>query len=288
MEPGVVPKVSVVTVYLDGENFLAEAMASVAAQSFADWEYILVDDGSTDGGPELARRFASRHRHVHCLAFPDGRNHGVAAARALGADAARGEYLLFLDHDDVLAPDALSAMVATLDSHPRAGAVFAGVRFWAYDPTLGECDAVQHFRRYGEGPLWGRVMLADLIWSDDHHPANCSTLFRRKDYLAARGAEAPYPGMYEETAVLFSLLTRRDVVLLDRPVASYRMHAGSMCHRAKAAGTLSDTAGSIDRERFLRWAGENVALGLPERLLLWLTLARYRRQRRALTPFPAG
>jgi glycosyltransferase involved in cell wall biosynthesis len=89
------PLISAVIPVFQGEAYLADAIRSVLAQTHNRMECIIVDDGSTDGSPEIARGFGSSVRYT-CQ-----ENAGVSAARNRGASLAKGEYLAFLDQDDV-------------------------------------------------------------------------------------------------------------------------------------------------------------------------------------------
>src|SRR5690242_19027925 len=96
------PKVSVVLPTYNRARCLARAVQSVIVQDFQDWELILVDDGSTDGTPELRERF---RRALGCRYRDLVSDHrGVSAARNLGIAAATGEYVAFLDSDDFWFP----------------------------------------------------------------------------------------------------------------------------------------------------------------------------------------
>ena len=276
------PKVSVVIAFLNGENFLAEAIASVFNQTFSDWELILVDDGSTDRSSRDAQTLAERDERVTCVTHPQRENRGLAESRVLGSSLARGEYLIFLDHDDKFLPRALEILCALLDAHRNVSAVFAGTLFWAFDPSLGEKDAASSYGRLGTGLTSGKRMLRDLTLSDAHHPAICSSMFRRQAYLCARNAGPAYPGMYEDTALLMQLLTGGDVFLTNETVSAYRLHAASICHRAKTAGDLTDQGFSRDRYRFLRWAARNVRMDPVSRVLLRLVLATFAIRARTL------
>src|SRR5512147_3161209 len=95
------PRVSVITIFLDEERFLGEAIDSVRAQTFGDWELILVDDGSRDRSPAIAQSHADAEpARVRCLHHPAHANRGMSASRNLGLDAARGDLIAFLDGDD--------------------------------------------------------------------------------------------------------------------------------------------------------------------------------------------
>lgn len=104
------PLVSVIIPIHNGERFLAEALDSVAAQDYDEVETIVVDDGSTDGGPLLA---AARE-----VTLVRQNQRGVAAARNAGVDLARGEILAFLDQDDLWLPSKLRVQVEILTSYP--------------------------------------------------------------------------------------------------------------------------------------------------------------------------
>lgn len=105
------------------EHYIAAAIESVLAQTFTDFELLVIDDGSTDATPALIAAFASDTRlrvvtHAKNLGRPAARNHGI--------DLARGEYIAFLDADDLCAPHRLYRQVSYLDSH----AEIAGVGSW--------------------------------------------------------------------------------------------------------------------------------------------------------------
>lgn len=116
--------------FRDGDDFIREAVDSVLAQTSAEWELLLFDDGSSDGGTTYAQELAASDARVRNTRHPGEQNRGLAATRVAGASQARGEYLLFLDHDDRLWGDALERLAAVLDTQPAAAAVFAAARWW--------------------------------------------------------------------------------------------------------------------------------------------------------------
>lgn len=118
------PKISVIVPAFNVARYVGECLASVCAQTLADWECIVVDDGSTDGTAERIRENADPRIRLIRQA-----NHGVSAARNAGLAGARGVYLLFLDGDDRLHPDALRRLAGELDAHPQALAAYGTV--WA-------------------------------------------------------------------------------------------------------------------------------------------------------------
>ncbi len=121
-----IPAVSIVVPLYNTERYIGYALDSVLAQTYADWEAIVVDDGSTDQGPEIARRYAARDpriRVVHQL------NRGLAGARNTGIRHARGRYIALLDADDAWRPEKLEKHAAHLDAEPLVGVSYSGSQF---------------------------------------------------------------------------------------------------------------------------------------------------------------
>lgn len=103
------PEVSVVMPFYQAQATLERAISSVTSQSFVDWELVLVDDGSTDGGSAIADGWARRDARVRVVRQT---NSGRSAARNQGLDEARGRWVTFVDADDRLPGDALSTLTA--------------------------------------------------------------------------------------------------------------------------------------------------------------------------------
>jgi len=125
------PLVSVVTIFLNGERFLDEAIQSVFVQRYPRWELLLVDDGSSDGSSAIGRGYAQREpARVRYFEHPGHRNLGMSASRNLGLHHARGEYLALLDADDVWLPEKLERQVAILEAHPEVALLYGAPLYW--------------------------------------------------------------------------------------------------------------------------------------------------------------
>ncbi len=116
------PLLSVVIPAFDAELHLAEAIESVLRQGERDLEILVVDDGSTDGTAGVARSFGSPVRVI------SQESHGAGHARNAGVREARGEYVAFLDHDDVWEADKLEHQLAALAADPGLDLVFGHMR----------------------------------------------------------------------------------------------------------------------------------------------------------------
>lgn len=126
------PMFSVIMPCFNAERTLPEALVSLAAQTYSDFEIIIVDDGSTDETLLLAHAFASSHPGVKVVELSNG---GPSRARNIGALVhATGEYLAFLDADDIWAPRKLARMAKLFSKLDSPEAIFARIGFFREDP----------------------------------------------------------------------------------------------------------------------------------------------------------
>lgn len=121
-----VPRVSVGLPVFNGDNYLVEAIESHLAQTFADFELVICDNGSTDGTEAICRRFADRDPRIRYLRFDA--NIGAASNFNRAFQLARGEYFRWASHDDRIRPEYLEACVAILDSFPDTVLCHSNVR----------------------------------------------------------------------------------------------------------------------------------------------------------------
>jgi cellulose synthase/poly-beta-1,6-N-acetylglucosamine synthase-like glycosyltransferase len=114
------PKVSIIMPVRNGQKYIGEAIESIAAQTYRDFELIVVNDGSTDGTCDQLQRFTSRI-DLQCIHHPT--TQGIARSVNDGIRNARGRFIAFLDHDDLWFPEFLETQMAHLDRNPDVGMV---------------------------------------------------------------------------------------------------------------------------------------------------------------------
>ncbi len=114
-----VPKVSIITCFLNVEAFIDEAIKSVLLQDYTNWELILFDDGSNDGSTDIAKKYTSAYPDK--IFYKEHQSHvnkGLSASRNAAISEATGEFITFLDADDVWLPGYLSHQVNLINSLP--------------------------------------------------------------------------------------------------------------------------------------------------------------------------
>ncbi len=148
------PLVSCIVPVFNGERYLAEALDSIFAQTWRPVEVIVVDDGSTDGSAQIAAGYGER---LTCIRQA---NAGPAAARNHGLDAARGEFIAFLDADDLWHEDKLARQMARFDARPELELCLSHLQhFWV--PEMKEEEDRSRDNRFS-GPMAGYLVQAIL------------------------------------------------------------------------------------------------------------------------------
>jgi len=280
------PTVSVIVIFYNAERFIEEAVESVLAQTFGDWELLLADDGSTDGSSEIAKRYAAaRPEKVRYLEHEAHRNRGMSATRNLGVAHARGRYLAFLDADDVWLPQKLEQQVAILDAHPEAALVYGVMRYW-HSWTGATGDAARDYSMAlgvpAEAVAAPRTLLRLLLESKASSPCPSDILVRREAVEAVGGFEgeafAGINQLYEDQAFLAKVYLRYPVYVSGQNWFLYRQHSGS-CVAAAVRGKRERAVGLY----YFDWLGKYMAAQGVADKELWRALAgkrwRYRHPR---------
>lgn len=127
------------------KQYLRECLDSVLNQSFPDWEAVCVNDGSTDGSAAILEEYAGKENRLEVITQPNG---GLSAARNTGLEAAKGEYVLFLDSDDWLESHALEVLASNLDGEDML--CFSGRRYFEEEGAYHDPDRLES-REYESG-----------------------------------------------------------------------------------------------------------------------------------------
>lgn len=254
------PLVSAITIFLNGETFIEEAIASVFAQTYDNWELLLVDDGSTDGSTAIAQRYAQQYPDkVRYLEHEGHQNRGMSATRNLGIHNAKGEYIALLDADDVWLPQKLEQQVAILESHPEAGIVCSSTQYW-YSWTGNAKDIKRDYVRELKIPpnklFEPPLLLTLLLQRKALTPATCSVLMRREIFNEIGGFEELFRGMFEDQAFFTKVYLKVPVFVEANYWDKYRQHPNSTCSIAQKEGKFHRLKPNPIQLNFLNWLAE--------------------------------
>ncbi|MCH7629205.1 MAG: glycosyltransferase family 2 protein [Proteobacteria bacterium] len=229
------PRVSVICPFLNAESFIAESLASVLAQDFTDFELILVDDGSTDSSASIAQAHAAcLPDRATMLSHPGRANLGISASRSLGLSVARGQYVAFLDADDVWLPGKLGEQVALLDAHPDAAMACGVVTYWSsWDG--GEDEVIRTGGAIAPVAPPGVPVPRLYPVGDDGAPSPSEVLLRRDAVMAVGGPEDAFRDMYEDQVLFTKLMLAYPTCFSDRHWLLYRVRGDSCTAHVRAA-----------------------------------------------------
>lgn len=204
------PQISVVIPTYNRRDMLKDAIESVLAQTYPDWELIIVDDGSEQPVAEALTLFDPRIRIVR---HPECR--GAAAARNTGIREASTELITFLDDDDLWFPGFLERMIQTLSQHPAVAMI--GGLMYQYEMATGSVLAPAVHRRKAEGYITlGEIV--DRVWM------GMGVKVIRKHCLEAIGGFDVAYRRGEDTDVILRIAERFPCYFLDHAFGHYRIH----------------------------------------------------------------
>lgn len=243
------PTVSIVVVFRDTRDFLDEAVQSVFAQSYQQWELLLVDDGSSDGTDAIAREHADGDTRIRYLHHPGRANLGISATRNLGLREARGAYVAQLDSDDVWRPDHLAHHVAVLEAHPDVALLYGPVERWyswrESQPNTPRDFIARPLPRY-DTVLAPPALLPIILQTPYGVPLGF--VARRAAMQEVGGYEDEFRGMYDDQVFFAKLALRHRVYVTSRSSYRYRRHEGSIVWVTNAEGEKLP-----NRLRYLTW-----------------------------------
>lgn len=211
------PKVSVVMPVHNGEKFVQDAINSVLGQTFRDFEYIIVDDASTDSTPQILEAAAKRDARIRVIRLKT--NAGIVGALNAGLDEVTGQYVARMDADDICLPERFEVQVAFLDQRPDVVLVGGSIEY-----IDAEGNLLRSTRR-ARDPWSVRWLLRFM--PPIAHP---TFMFRSR---LADGAQLRYNPVFsctEDYAFLCDAAFHGDIVSLPEIVLKYRMHGASISH----------------------------------------------------------
>jgi glycosyltransferase involved in cell wall biosynthesis len=247
------PLVSVVLIFLNSERFIAEAINSVLAQTFSDWELVLVDDGSTDQSTAIAQEYAASHPRIHYLEHSNHENRGMSVSRNFGAHHSTAPYIAFIDSDDVWFPNKIADQLAVLQTRPEVALVCGALLYWhSWDPTSGLDDKLVLTGGIADRTLVPPEAILSFYPLGPGAGAGLDILVRRDALQAVGGFEEQFHGMYEDQAFLLKIFLVFPIFISSKPWLKYRQHPASCC----ATATASHQEYRMRRKAFLDWFGE--------------------------------
>lgn len=198
--------ISVIMLTYNRENMVSRALESILTQTYRDFEFIIVDNGSTDHSGQIADEYAAQDGRVRVIHRERG---NIGSGRNTGLDAARGDYITFIDDDDWAEPDFLEFLVGLITEN-NADVAICG----ATDKALDEKKI-----------MTAEEALIELMWRKKYNMAFPTKLFRRE---LTDNLRFPEDGTYDDIALMYKLLAEaKRVVYHGLPKYTFYRHPGN-------------------------------------------------------------
>ena len=206
------PRVTVIMPVFNGEKYLRESIDSVLNQTFTDFEFLIINDGSTDGSLDIIETYGDPRIKL----IQNDVNLGLVAVRNQGLANARGEYIAWLDCDDIAYPSRLSEQIAFMDCHPEYG-------------MIGSWVEIIDERGKRSGEIWRYDALVESVPSTllFHNCFAQSSVFIRKNKLPENWYRQDFPGT-EDFDLWVRMAAYTKVWNLPRVLIKYRLHSASI------------------------------------------------------------
>ena len=276
-------KVSIITPFLNAEKYFVEAIESVIAQTHTNWELFLIDDGSTDESTDIAKKYAADYPgKIFYLEHEGHENRGKSTSRNLGLFKSTGEYIAFLDADDVFLPEKLEKQVNILQNKPEAIMVYGPTLYW-YSWSV-ETKARDKLARIGFKPnvlIPPPVLLSRFLINSGIVPCTCGVLVKNEAVKAIEGFDESIQHLYEDQVFFAKICLAGPVYVEDGNWDKYRQHAEMTSMGLDVVDKNNPFGIHKSRKIFLEWLEKYIKDKNIENIKLRVALAY------SLLPFKA-
>ena len=219
------PLISVVTASYNYANLISETIQSVLDQTYSNWELIIVDDGSKDNSVEVIKEFCAKDSRVHLYQHEGGVNKGLAETVKLGIQKASGEWIAFLESDDIFEPNCLEEKVKILNKNSKAGFIFSDLTTFGDEGKQAEKGKWHNkIRKYLKKRSRVTNFSYDMI--NRNSIMTFSIVMVKKELLKDCDFNSPVK-TYLDYWLWIQIARKTKCYYLDMPLTRWRVHADS-------------------------------------------------------------
>jgi glycosyltransferase involved in cell wall biosynthesis len=244
------PAVSINLCCYNSEKYLRETLDSIAVQTCKDWELVVIDDGSTDSTGNVIKEYIDRGLPI--IYFYQ-QNHGLGYSRNEALKRSSGEYIAFIDHDDIWLPDKLELQLGVFGKHSELDFLYTN-----YYVTRNQTLVVKFKDKQPEGHVFEEFL--------DYYPVHVSTVMvRKKAFDKLNSLFNPNLHLTEEYDLFMRILYSGKAAYISKPLATYRYHH-DMASVTKEIRLIKETISVVDTFKHLDQGFEKKYAGLLEKI----------------------
>jgi len=229
--------VSIVTPAYNASAFINECIESVLKQTYSCIEHIIVDDGSIDETESICKHYAGQNLNISFFQHEGGKRQGVSASRELSIKQAQGEYIAFLDADDIFLPNKIASQVKAMQEHPDVILVHGSVKGFGADKVF--CNSLEKWMNFCIKPTVYQLLNQVYAFSENRI-ANSTVMVRAYEINKVKIPRLKF--QFEDWATWLMLARQGSFLFLPEVVTLYRSHEKSFTGSLRKAFYLKHFA----------------------------------------------
>lgn len=243
------PKVSIITCFYNMELFIEETIESILVQDYQNWELLLIDDGSTDGSTNMAKRYAAKYGDNIFYHEHEGHiNKGLSSSRNVAINKSTGDYIAFLDADDLWLPDFLSHQV-NLMLQQQCAMICEATEYWYSWIDEKYQDKIIPVGTKQDCLYFPPQLLKNLYpLGKGAAPCVCGILIKKNVLEKYGGFDDSFKGMYEDQVFLSKIYLHENIFISSACKNRYRQRRNSLVGLSYEDGNYFSI-----RKRYLDW-----------------------------------
>lgn len=228
-------KISVLTTSYNYEKYIPETIKSVLGQTFADFEYIIFDDGSTDSSLQIIKEYEKKDSRIKLYTHENNINKGLIETMKIAIKKCNGEYIIFVESDDVLEPNYIEEKLKILDKHPDSAIIFNKIEPFGNEQRVVNCQ--KYLKNSTAIFSNGAFKYTELLKTNIIPTFSCVMV--KKDVIENIKFEFELAKCFDWYLWNY-IIQNYKVVYLDKALTKFRMHQESMsCKPTKISSYTS-------------------------------------------------
>jgi len=232
-------EVSIITPIYNGSKTLQETYESVIGQDHKDWEWILFDDGSNDNTQTIARKYSEEHPgKIFYYEHTDNKNFGTAYTRNRAIEKSQGEFIAFIDQDDIWYKERLTHQLGIIKNHKECAMIWSPALYWYEDRTFEQPVLIDNIKI--NSGIYKPGELVELFLNDLRStPLPSASIIRRIYFDKVSGFEESVKGS-EDVVLWIKTGDKFDIYFDDKIIVKYRKHFDSTLRREHRSGKMNE------------------------------------------------
>lgn len=223
--------ISIVTASYNYENYIKETIESVMAQSYQNWELIIVDDGSRDNSLNVINEYCQKDSRIKLFTHENNENKGLAQTIQYGIELSNGKYIAFLESDDTITSDYLEKKAKIIEKYENIALIFNDINLFGYEEKI---RGFEYYINKRAEILNSKIYPTNILKEMDifNLISTFSSVMVRKDILRNLSFNSPIKASLDYYLWL-QVVQKHDVYYIDEKLTNWRMHKDSYSNELK-------------------------------------------------------